>query len=660
LSVESTSAPVKGEAIAEALAMRRAFLFLDGLEPLQHGPGPQVGLLKDQGLRALLRRFAAAPPRAGHSLIVLTSRVTLADLQRFRDGAAPVIDIERLSDRAGAKLLQDNDVRGIDKELRAASRDFGGHPLALTLLASLLKETQNGDVRRRDHIRGLLADTDNPGHDHARRVMGSYEQDWLADQPVRLAILHCVGLFDRPANADCLAALRAKPGIPGLTDALVDLSDHQWHRAVARLREVRLLAPVDPSDPNALDAHPLVREWFGDRLKQTNEPAWKEAHSRLYDFLGKTAYEGKFPRVPDLAQLYHAIAHGCRAGRYREALNEIYKNRICRRHPNGDIEFYSSKILGVIASNLGAISWFFESPYKTPVAALTSLDREWVLGEASFGLRAQGRLQEALPAAGEALLMAEEIDDRRNAAIFASNISEAELFVGKTVEAVAMAKASVAHADRNGGWFEMMANRATQADALHAAGKWDEAESIFVEAERRQREWLYSLAGYRYCDLLLSRGRPVDARDRAVRALQIAQRDSRVLDIALSNLILGRAHFALGLLHLANESSLALAIDDGRAARVRLDEAIEWLAACGETVKLPRGLLARAAFRRAVGDWDGAKRDLNEAKEIAEPGLMRLYWCDCALEGARLALARREAFAPLNGRRAEPAAARFA
>jgi hypothetical protein len=28
---------------------------------------------------------------------------------------------------------------------------------------------------------------------------------------------------------------------------------------------------------------------------------------------------------------------------------------------------------------------------------------------------------------------------------------------------------------------------------------------------------------------------------------------------------------------------------------------------------------------------------------------MQLYWCDCALEGARLALARREVFAPLNG-----------
>ena len=64
---------------------------------------------------------------------------------------------------------------------------------------------------------------------------------------------------------------------------------------------------------------------------------------------------------------------------------------------------------------------------------------------------------------------------------------------------------------------------------------------------------------------------------------------------------------------------------------------------------IPRGLLARAAFRRAVGDWDGAARDLDEAQEIAEPGPMRLYLCDCALERARLALARREAFAPLNG-----------
>ena len=65
VQVETTSASAKGDAIAEALMARRVLLVLDGVEPLQHGPGPQAGQLKDQGLRALLRRFAAAPPRFG-------------------------------------------------------------------------------------------------------------------------------------------------------------------------------------------------------------------------------------------------------------------------------------------------------------------------------------------------------------------------------------------------------------------------------------------------------------------------------------------------------------------------------------------------------------------------------------------------------------------
>jgi hypothetical protein len=236
LKLQTTSASAKGEAVAEALMARRALLVLDGVEPLQHGPEPQAGHLKDQGLRALLRRFAAAPPSANHSLILLTSRVAVAHIQRFKD-AAPVVDVERLSDEAGAELLRDNGVWGVHRDLKAASHEFGGHPLALTLLASLLKKAQNGDVRRRDHIRGLLAAADNPRHDQARRVMESYEKEWLAGQPVLLSILQLVGLFDRPACGDCLEALRAKPAIPGLTDALVDLNDEQWRRNVELLRD---------------------------------------------------------------------------------------------------------------------------------------------------------------------------------------------------------------------------------------------------------------------------------------------------------------------------------------------------------------------------------------------------------------------------------------
>jgi hypothetical protein len=649
VQVVTTSGSAKGEAIAEALTKQRVLLLLDGVEPLQHGPGPQAGQLKDQGLRALLRRFAAAPPRADHSVIVLTSRVAVADLKRFKDGSARVVDVERLSDEAGAELLRDNDAWGIDKELRAASREFGGHPLALTLLASLIKETQNGDVRRR--IRGLLADADNPRHDQARRVMESYEKEWLADQPVLLAILHCVGLFDRPASGPCLKALRARPAIRGLTDGLVGLKDEQWRRAVVRLREVRLLTPLDPSDPEALDAHPLVREWFGERARLTNEAAWMAAHSRLYDHLRRAAHEGRTPSLADLAPLYHAIVHGCRAGRHQEALIQVYMNRICRRLSDGKCEFYSSNKLGAMASDLAALSFFFDPPFETPVAALTSHDRGWILGEAGYGLRAQGRLQEALPAMTLRLRFAQEAHDRANAARTAVNISETELLIGNVAAAIAAADRAIAHGDRDGEKFL----RLTRAGALLAGGQLQESAAVFADVERQQRDQrprypiLYSMAGYLYCDLLLSLGRASEASNRAAHTLEISRSENWLLFTGLDTLTLGRAHLGQALKKLTSGPSAVSASAHANAASAAFANVIEGLRSSGEQVWIARGHLARAAFLRTIGDWNGAKRDLDEAKEIAEPGLMRLYWCDCALEGARLALARREAFAPVNG-----------
>src|SRR5262249_1027315 len=84
-------------------------------------------------------------------------------------------------------------------------------------------------------------------------------------------------------------------------------------------------------------------------------------------------------------------------------------------------------------------------------------------------------------------------------------------------------------------------------------------------------------------------------------------------------------------------------------AKGTLAEAVDGLRLAGYIGDLPRGLLARAVFRRSIGDWHGAARDLDEVQGIAEPGPMRLFLCDMALERTRLAFARIEAFAPLNG-----------
>src|SRR6185436_9260054 len=89
--------------------------------------------------------------------------------------------------------------------------------------------------------------------------------------------------------------------------------------------------------------------------------------------------------------------------------------------------------------------------------------------------------------------------------------------------------------------------------------------------------------------------------------------------------------------------------EDAIVADEQLDIAVDKLRGAGTSHFIPRGLLSRSAFHRSIGDWPGAARDLDEVEEIDEPGPMRLFLCDMALERARLAFAQVEAFAPLNG-----------
>ena len=44
----------------------------------------------------------AMPPAEAHGLVVLTSRQAVKDIARWKDGAAPVLDVGELSDQAGA------------------------------------------------------------------------------------------------------------------------------------------------------------------------------------------------------------------------------------------------------------------------------------------------------------------------------------------------------------------------------------------------------------------------------------------------------------------------------------------------------------------------------------------------------------------------------
>ena len=337
----------KGERLAKLISHRRTLLILEGLEPLQNPPGPQEGRLRDPSLQALLRELAAF----NTGLCVITTRIPVADIADHEGTAALRRDLEQLSGEAGARLLRALGVRGHEEELRSASEEFRGHCLALTLLGSYLTDAYNGDIRCRNEVSECLAHDVRQGV-HARKVMESYE-NWFGEGP-ELSVLRMLGLFDRPADEGALGVLLKPPAIPGLTEKLTDLSLGEWRTIVARLRRARLLAGEDPHNPGHLDAHPLVREYFGEQLRTQNTDAWKECNRRLYHH-----YRTLAPDLPDslreMEPLFLAVICGCNAGLFHEALCAVYIPRIQRRNA-----FFAAKVLGARGALLSVLAHFFE------------------------------------------------------------------------------------------------------------------------------------------------------------------------------------------------------------------------------------------------------------------------------------------------------------
>jgi serine/threonine protein kinase/tetratricopeptide (TPR) repeat protein len=372
----------KGERLAKLVANRRTLLILDGLEPLQNPPGPNEGRVREPCLQALLRELAAF----NSGLCVITTRLPVADLGGSEGGSAPRLNLEHLSSDSGARLLRALGVEGPEAELRRASDDFSGHCLALTLLGSYLTDAFNGDIRCRDEVSSRL------GHDvrqgaHARKVMASYEA-WFREGP-ELAVLHLLGLFDRPAEERAVEALLKAPAIPGLTESLTGLGSTDWRTILARLRRARLLAGEDPYHRGQLDAHPLVREYFGEKLQRQRTAAWKECNRRLYLY-----YRALAPPTPDsfreMEPLFLAIGCGCNAGLYREALHEVYIDQIQRGNAS-----FAANILGARGVLLSALTHFFEpgrwgSLVHSDVEgqSLTEEDQLYVLTQAGMYLMA--------------------------------------------------------------------------------------------------------------------------------------------------------------------------------------------------------------------------------------------------------------------------------
>ncbi|MGL4399295.1 MAG: hypothetical protein ACRCXD_05475 [Luteolibacter sp.] len=665
--------------LARLIGERRGVLVLDGLEPLQYPPGPMRGALKDKAMAALLTGLTG---RNG-GLCIVTTREKVSELDPHYGKCAidheldflPPIDGARLLHHAGATRAGKVQIIPEDAELQTASLEVKGHALTLFLIGQFLRLTEDGDIRHRDRMK--LADADQEyqndatrPYGHAFKAIEAYAT-WFAAGDAQaqrqLAILRLLGLFDRPAPAACLQALRAGPAIPGLTDALAGIRENDWRIALARLGEIKL---VEANDDGDLDCHPLFREYFATRLLETDPTAFRAGHSRLFDYLCEST-----PHQPDtlpgLQPLYQAVAHGCLAGRQQEACDKVYHDRILR----GD-EVYSAHKLGAVGPDLGAVAAFFEETWHRLSPNLSEADQAWLLGQAAFRLRALGRLEEAREpqrAAGE---MAVAGENWKGAAIRYNNLSELEATLGLLEEAVEHSRLAIRYADESEDIFQRLARRTTAADVLHQFGgvhsaEWVEARDLFEETEKMQSEsqsqfhLLYSVPGFRYCDLLLAPAereawltcsgglrpslaegvsgddegktsdghRPplqacAEATRRATRALEISERNHWLLDIALDHLTLGRAALYRAILSPTSRETATLERET--------QAALDGLRDAGQNQLLPLAMLAAAQVRHFLGQPEEARRLLDEAERISRRGPMPLHLADVHLHRARL------------------------
>jgi tetratricopeptide (TPR) repeat protein len=667
LAGSARSAYDKGRRLAELVGGQRSLLVLDGVEPLQHPPGsPLAGELKDPGVSALLKALAAQ----SRGVCVVTTRYSIADLRGYRRTTAPEVELARLPREAGLKLLRSLGVHGATADFEALVEEVKGHALTLTLLGRYLARACGGDIRRRDLVRFEAADDKVQGG-HAFRTIAAYET-WLASAGAEgrreLAVLSLMGLFDRPADAGCLRALRTGPAIAGLTESIADLADDDWELTLTGLAQAKLLTVNRDSARalSSLDAHPLLREYFAGRLRARHPGAWRAAHRRLYEHLCANTNEGPEPKLEDLQPLYQAVAHGCQAGLHEETRAKLYRDRISR-----GTEAYSANKLGAFGADLGAVACFFEQPWSRVSRALTEDNQAWLLNQAGFRLRALGRLSEAVEPMRAALEIAVKLEKWKNAAVAASNLGQLELTLGEVTVALRDAEASIDHADRSGDLAQRIGARTTLASAQHQAGHHAKAQECFREAEALLAEQqlnltlLNSVTGFWYCELLLASAERAAWKQRSVGSLigehaprDLAPGDNRILAIRDCDAVAARAARTLEQAEESNVRHLDIALDHltlGRSAlyaailgsprshlptaALHVTAAVDGLRRAGRQDQLPRALLTRALLCSLTGARTSASSpaaDLDEAWEIAERGPMPLLLADIHLHRSRL------------------------
>lgn len=626
--------PIEGTPWAKAgrlvrlIRASKTLLILDGLEPLQHRPGPRVGQIDNPAVALLVKELACE----NSGLCVVTSRLPIADLASYDDGRIRSHSIESLSNGASIDLLKSLGVKGSDENFRTASAMYAGHALSLSLLAGYLAVVHKSDLGKYGELNSLL--DDQIQGNHARTLMQAY-LDWFS-RSMEEELLFLVGMFDRAVSLSDLYSLCVDHSIEGLTLRLAKASQPDWLYSVKQLTDSRILTRDFREGQTYLDCHPLVRDFITETLSQKFPDIWKNGNHALFCHLQEKAASSP-ESITDLEPLFRAVIHGTQAGLYEEAF-ALYYERI----KQGQFSIFAE---GSHHADQACIRSFFKDQSTSNQTYLDHKAEYYLLSCAAVNLTYLGEIEESIQLSEKCIawflqqsMWIEAVGAAAPLAsllIAAGRLSEARLLLDNLADCVLNTGNEVIQA--------MAYNFRAYLNFL--SGDWVSARQLFEFSDKELTRdvpsapvQLPTISAY-YCKFLLDTGDTEAALERALKTQ--AWREAKTWQVAIDTTSLFASDLmVLGLVFLER--------GDMVNAKLYLEKQVEVLQSADEWLYLPTGLNARSKYYMSVSDFESARSDLALAEEIAiSTGAKFSQWetylnyslnsiAESDLEGARL------------------------
>lgn len=621
------SDPVEGTPWAKAARLvklvraTKTLLVLDGLEPLQHPPGPKTGQIDNPAIAYLVKELAFE----NNGLCLITSRLSVGDIASFEDGRVRSKQVEYLSDESSVLLLRTMGVVGNAVDFTAAARVYTGHALSLSLLAGYLKVVHRGNLGKYREIDSLLDDQNNG--DHARNLMQAY-LDWFAGS-TECELLYLVGLFDRAVALKDIQKLCRESEIAGLTSGLARFSQVDWMYAIKQLEESRIITADSQRGDLLLDCHPLVRDFLAEKLGNELPAIWCDGNTAIFYFLQKATVEDP-NTMAELEPLFRAVIHGTRAGLYKEAY-DVYFAKIKKG--------YSMLTKGSHYADQACIKSFFIEPWSLVQPSLSENAKFYLLVSAATNLMSLGQVDEAIEPSYSSLswfIKNNKYADAVNIAgplvsmlIAAGRIGEATRLLETVSKAVKGINNPVLTAiDQNfRAYINYLLGSRSEAKAL-----FEESDKVIVQLDPGCLVTFPTVSSY-YCKFLLEMGDSDAALERALKT--VAWRQQKTWQVAVDTTsLLASDLMVLGLIFLER--------GDYANAKLNLDKQVELLKSADEWLYLPVGLNARAIFYIKKSEFSSAAADLRDALDISRRTGAKFGEWESYLNFAHLHLAKSE------------------